>query len=513
MSDGPAYEALVDEVEHAGTVGGVVDGERAVMGGGVGNGVADSETRRLHELDRYHLWHPLTQHQAFQEGARPLIMSGGSGSVVWDVEGNEYLDAAAGLWCVNVGYGRQELVEAATRQMSQLAYYPLTQSHPMAIQLSEKLSSLLPHVPHIYYSNSGSEANELAFKVIRQYWAQRGMPGKVKILSRHRGYHGATLGALSATGQPSRKRGYEPTAPGFVQVSAPYCYRCPFAMSYPSCAMQCASDFERRIQIEDPDTVAAIIVEPVIAGGGVLVPPDDYLRAVSGMAKQHNVKLIVDEVVTGFGRTGSLFAHMGYGVVPDVVTMAKGLASGYMPIGATAFSEEIFSAFMGPPDSGRHLRHVNTYSGHPVATAVALANIRLIEEEHLVERSRTMGATLLAKLRAALGDVPWVGDVRGLGLLVGIELVQAGAAGAAGTGGAGAAGAPVPDSFMRAISKYLIAHGIIGGKTTDVEPNHNNILMFAPPLVITEDQVDQLVRTVRAAIVEVGSTQKPHSST
>ncbi|MHB1627539.1 MAG: aminotransferase [Bacilli bacterium] len=450
--------------------------------------------QRLQEQDRNHVWHPLTQHQTFQQGNSPLIIVGGEGAVVRDIEGNEFLDAAAGLWCVNVGYGRRELVDAATRQMSQLAYYPLTQSHSMAIQLSAKLASYLPHVPYFYYSNSGSEANELAFKTIRQYWKQSGKPSKVKIISRHRGYHGTTLGALAATGQPGRKRDYEPMAPGFIQVSAPYCYRCPFHLAYPDCALQCASDFERRIQIEDPDTVAAIIVEPVIAGGGVIVPPENYLRAVADIARKYNVKLIVDEVVTGFGRTGEMFAHIGYGVKPDVVTMAKGLASGYMPIGATAFSHEMFGAFIGAVDSGKHLRHVNTYSGHPVATAVALANIQLIEDEKLASRSQRMGALFLGKLKEALQDVRWAGDVRGKGLLVGVELVQ---------DNAGAA--PVADSFMRAVAKYLLNRGIIAGKATDVEANQNNILMFAPPLVITESQISQLVNAVKDAIIDVGT--------
>ncbi len=454
------------------------------------------DIKRLQELDRNHVWHPLTQHQGFQQGANPLIITGGEGSVVRDIEGNEFLDAAAGLWCVNVGYGRGELVEAAMNQMSQLAYYPLTQSHPKAIELSAKLANYLPHVPHIYYSNSGSEANELAFKAIRQYWKQVGEPSKVKILSRHRGYHGTTLGALSATGQPRRKRDYEPLAAGFIQVSAPYCYQCPFHLTHPECAMQCVSEFERRIQIEDPGTVAAIIVEPIIAGGGVLVPPEEYLKELSQISKKYHVKLIVDEVVTGFGRTGEMFAHVGYGVTPDVVTMAKGLASGYMPIGATAFSDEIFSAFIGDIESGKHLRHVNTYSGHPVSTAVALANIQLIEKELLANRSKELGEYFLVRLHEVLQNISSVGDIRGKGLLVGVELVQD-----------KVSQKPVSDSFMRGIARFLLEKGIITGKTTDVERDQNNILMFAPPLVITKVQIDQLVNSVKDAIVNMGTKE------
>lgn len=432
-----------------------------------------------------HVWHPLTQHQ----GHHPIVIERGKGALVYDVSGREFLDAAAGLWCVNVGYGRQELVDAGTRQLSTLAYYPLIQSHPAAIELGERLGELMPHVPHFYFSNSGSEANEIAFKIVRQYWKQVGKPNKVKIISRHRAYHGSTLGALSATGQAERKRDYGPLAPGFVQVAAPYCYRCPFHENAPQSPHQCGLDFERRIQMEGPDTVAAIIVEPVVAGGGVLVPPDDYLAQVAAIAKRYDVKLIVDEVVTGFGRTGEMFAHAGYGVVPDVVTMAKGLASGYMPIGATAVSHEIFEAFLGDIESGRHFRHVNTYGGHPVAAAVSLANIEVIEREGLADQSRIQGSRLLKHLRQALVDTPSVGDVRGRGLLIGIEMVRD-----------RDSKNPEANHTMRALARFLLDHSILAGKSTDVEADHNNVLIFAPPLIISDEQCDRLVDTVTQGI-------------
>jgi adenosylmethionine-8-amino-7-oxononanoate aminotransferase len=433
------------------------------------------------------------QHQ----GARPLIIERGQGSVVYDVDGRPYLDAAAGLWCVNVGYGHPALIAAGAQQLETLAYYPLTQSHPAAIALAARLAALLPDVPHCYFSNSGSEANEVAFKMVRQYWKQVGRPSKVKVISRHRGYHGSTLGALSATGQAERRRDYEPLAPGFVQVSSPYCFRCPFHLQHPTCAMQCAEDFERRIQIEGPETVAAIIVEPIIAGGGIIVPPHEYLARVAAIARQYEVKLIVDEVVTGFGRAGHWFAHQGYGVAPDVVTMAKGLASGYMPMGATLVSDTLFEAFLGEPDSGRHLRHVNTYGGHPVAAAVSLANIAVIEQEGLVEQSRLRGAALLAQLRERLQDLPFVGDIRGRGLLLGIELVED-----------RLSSRPVSNQFMRRLARHLLDAGVIAGKATDVEASHNNILMLAPPLVLTESQAQQLVEVIGRALEVVGPAER-----
>ena len=447
------------------------------------------------ESEFQYVWHHMVQHQ----GYHPLVIERGEGSMVYTADGREFLDAAAGLWCVNVGYGRTELVKAAMKQMSTLPYYPLVQSHPAALALGERLGELLPKVPHFYFSNSGSEANETAFKIVRQYFKQTGKPGKVKIISRHRAYHGATLGALSATGQPQRRQDYEPLAPGFIQVSAPYCYRCPFGLDHPQSPHQCALDFERRIQIEGPDTVAAIIVEPVTAGGGVLVAPDDYLAQVAEIARRYDVKLIIDEVVTGFGRTGDMFSHQGYDVVPDIVTMAKGLASGYMPIGATAVSDEIFQAFLGDIDSGRHFRQVNTFGGHPVAAAVALANIDIIERENLSERSRVQGAKLLENLHEALSDIEVVGDIRGRGLLVGIELVED-----------RESKTPVSNNVMRALARFMLENNIIAGKATDVEAHHNNILIFAPPLIIDDAQCDRLVETVTRGIRHVQAQIHTH---
>jgi len=449
------------------------------------------DTRRLQyfDTDFDHIWHPLTQHQAYRDGASPLIITEGNGCFVSDSNGNQYLDAAAGLWCVNVGYGRTELVQAAAQQMQQLPFYPLTQSHTSALQLSAKLGYYLPHNPYVYFSNSGSEANETAFKIARQYWRQKGFDGKFKILSRHRGYHGSTMGALSATGQSERTRDYGPLVPGFIQVTAPYCYRCPFSLEYPQCHLQCAEDFARRIEVEGAETVAAIIVEPVTAGGGVLIPPDDYLARIQEIARNFNVLLIVDEVVTGFGRTGTMFAHGEFGVRADIVTMAKGLASGYMPIGATAVSKDIFETFLGDSNDGVHLRHVNTFSGHPVACKVALENIAILERERLAENSAAMGQYLLAQLQDLLADMPKVGNIRGKGLLVGIELVES-----------SDTKAPVSDDVMRQVARGLLEAGILGGKTTDVRSGFNNILIFAPPLTIGESDVDLLCDRVHRVI-------------
>jgi taurine-pyruvate aminotransferase len=440
-------------------------------------------------LDRQHLWHPLTQHQAWQTGGAPIVLTRGEGSQIFDQSGRGYLDASAGLWCVAVGHGRRELAEAAFQQMETLAFYPLTQSHPAAIDLAARLGGYLPDNPRVYFTGSGSEANEVAFKVVRQYWQQAGQPQRLKILSRQRSYHGSTLGALSASGQPERQRGYEPLAPGFLPVvPAPYCYRCPLQQRYPDCGLACADELGAVIEREGPETVAAVIVEPVGAGGGALVPPEGYLPRVAAIARSYGVKLIVDEVVTGFGRTGAMFCHRADGVTADIVTMAKGLASGYMPIGAAAFSDDLFQSFLGAPDDRRHLRHINTFSGHPVATRVALANLAIIEREGLVERSRKWGGMLGAWLKESLSGFPEVGDIRGRGLFWGIEVVDP------------MSGAPASDARMREIVARLAAQGILLGKTTDVVADRNNVLICAPPLIIQEEELAWLIEGLVAVL-------------
>lgn len=459
-------------------------------------------TDPLRGWDQEHLWHPLTAHGALWAGSGPLMLVEGRGATVIDASGRPYLDATGGLWCVNVGYGRQELVDAAATQMAQLPFFPLTQSHPPAIRLARRLAELLPGTPRVFFTNSGSEANEVAFKVVRQYWRRRGQPERFKILGRDRAYHGSTLATLAAGGQAARRQDYGPLPAGFGQVAAPYCHRCPFHLTYPTCDLRCADDFDRRIQQEGPESVAAVIVEPITAGGGVLVPPDDYLARVAAICRRYDVKLIVDEVVTGFGRVGTWFGHQGRGpaVSPAVVTMAKGLASGYQPIGAAAFADELFQTIEGtfpgtipPTGAGDHFRHVNTYGGHPVAAAVALANLDVLARDGLPEQSRVRGARLLHGLVQALAGHWAVRDIRGRGLLVGIEL-----------GGASEEPA-LAAALTRRVVADLRARGMLVGRTTDVGPDGDNIVILAPPLVIAEDEVDRLVDAVAATLGAIDS--------
>jgi len=432
------------------------------------------------KLDLESLWHPLTQHRGL-EARMPREIVSGAGVFLTDARGQQILDGVSGLWCVNVGYGREELADVAREQMVRLAYLPATLIHEPAAKFANKLTQMLGYTAKVYFTNSGSEANEVAFKIARQYHAQSGSPGRYKIIARHRGYHGNTLGALSATGQAERKLGYGPLAPGFLHVDAPDLYRG---------ERDAAAHLEETIIKEGAGTVAAFIMEPIIAGGGVLVPPEDYLQRVREICDRHGVLLILDEVVTALGRIGAAFAHQLYGVEPDIITLGKGLASGYQPLAAMIAKQHIFEAFEGEPDELRHLRHVNTYGGHPVATAVGLRNVEIMEREELFDRAAKTGDALLGRLRG-LEDHPNVGNVRGRGLLLGIELVEDKQSktplGAAGVG---------------AVVARCARDGVIIGKTTNTNPGQGNVLILAPPLVLSEDESDLLATTVETAIRE-----------
>jgi adenosylmethionine-8-amino-7-oxononanoate aminotransferase len=409
---------------------------------------------------------------------------------VTDSEGKRYLDGLSGQWCVNVGYGREDLAEVAAEQLKRLAFHPLTRSHPPAIELSERLDGLLGGNRAFVYSNSGSEANEVAFKLARQYHQERGEPHRFKIIARYRAYHGSTLGALAATGQALRRYQYEPLTPGFLHVQPPDPYREAGAEAdLEAYGRRCAADLERTIEFELPQTVAAVIMEPIITGGGILIPPDSYLPAVKEACERHGVLLIVDEVICGFGRTGTMFGHEHYGVRPDIVTMAKGISSAYVPLAATAVSEDVYAAF--PPDTLGRLRHINTFGGHPAGCAVAVRNLEIMQEEGLVERSATVGAELLERIRAAIGEHPSVGDIRGRGLLIGIEVVSD-----------RTAKTPSGPTAIRILAEAQ-KRGLLLGRNADTAAGLDNVVALAPPLSLTGEDVDHIVSVITDSFTEV----------
>ncbi|MRH41720.1 aminotransferase class III-fold pyridoxal phosphate-dependent enzyme [Aquibacillus halophilus] len=440
----------------------------------------------LNKKDEKYVWHSMRK---FDPEAT-MVVTEADGAWITDAEGNRYLDGMAGLWSVNVGYGRTELAEAAYNQLKKLPFYPLTHSHQPAIELGEKLNEWLEDDYVIFFSNSGSEANEVAFKIARQYHRQNGDYDRYKIISRYRSYHGNTIGALAATGQALRKYKYEPLAQGFLHVAPPDCYRSSFDSSDGTCCSQSASEIDRVMTWELDETIAAVIMEPIITGGGVLIPHDHYLKEVEEICSQHGALLIVDEVINGFGRTGKRFGHMHAGIKPDIVTMAKGLTSSYMPLSATAVKREIYEAFKGTEEYD-HFRHINTFGGSPASCAVALKNIEIMEREGLVERSAVLGKRLNEGLMELI-DHPNVGDIRSRGLLLGIELVED-----------KATKKPAhPDKLTNVIS-FCKRKGLIIGKNGDTVKGFNNVLTLSPPLNLTEDDLELIIKTVKEAIIQI----------
>src|ERR671911_370609 len=445
------------------------------------------KTQQWVEKDRRYVWHALS---GYDPDASTMVVAQADGAWITDTDGNRYLDGMSGLWCVNVGYGREELARAAYDQLVKLPYYPLTMSHEPAVELGEKLNEWLDDEYVVFYSNSGSEANETAFKVARQYHEQNGEPRRWKFVSRYRAYHGNSMGSLAATGQALRKYRYEPLASGFLHVAPPDRYRCAYCADRPACNMECARSIERTIEWELPETVAGVIMEPVITGGGVLVPPDGYVEEVARICERTGVLFIVDEVICGFGRTGRRFGYQHYGVKPDIVTMAKGITSPYLPLSASAVRREVYETFAGDGEYGR-LRHINTFGGHPGGCAVALRNLEIMEEEDLPGRSEEMGKRLRADL-TELESHPSVGEIRSKGLLFGIELVED-----------RESKQPASKEMVEAAVSGCKERGLVISKNADTVAGFNNVLTLAPPLSITEDDLEFVARALNETLTNL----------
>jgi len=341
---------------------------------------------------------------------------------------------------------------------------------------------------HVYFTSSGSEANETAFKMVRQYHLQTGNPRKHKIISRHRAYHGNTLATMTATGQAERKIGYEPLAPGFLHIPPPYPYRRHPKLTEEEHGAECVKYLEDTIIYEGEETVAAFIMEPMISGGGVMVPPDNYLTEIRRVCDKYKVLLILDEVVSGFGRTGKMFGHEHWGAKADIFTFAKGMASGYMPVAATVVTEKIFEAFYGEANELKHFRHVNTYGGHPVAAAVSLKNIEIVERENLVANAAKMERYIKAGLNE-FTDHPFVGEIRGKGLLLGIELVSD-----------KESKKPLETARSNAIVQNCMKQGVHVMRNGFTVPGLDNVLITAPPLVLQESEADMIVDAIGNAL-------------
>ena len=451
------------------------------------------DTEEIVKSDKDCLWHHLKPHKVF-ENQEQLILVEGEGLNVTDIRGNTYLDVTSGgVWSVMVGYGRESIAKAVYEQLKTMPYFAGAFGNVPAIKFARLLLEKLPRLDKVYFSNSGSEANEKAFKLVRQ--ASRIAPerkGKYKILYRDRDYHGTTIAAISASGQIERKKDFGPFVEGFVEFPHCCCYRCPFDKTYPGCNIECARVIEEVIKKEGPDTVGGLIVEPITAGGGIIPPVDEYFPIVQEICKKYDVWLIMDEVVCGFGRTGKFWGHEQFDVDPDMITMAKGLASSYEPLSATVVKQSIYDIFLNDPANPEKrlnfFRDISTYGGCAGPMAAALESTRIIDEEGLVENSRVMGEYLLEKL-SELKDMDLVGDVRGKGLFCGVEFVRD-----------KATKEPVSESEMATIVGNMFKQGVIVGRTNSSITGLNTVMNFAPCLIITKEQIDRVVEALRKTI-------------
>lgn len=439
-----------------------------------------SSPEDLARLDARHHLHPFTNHDDMHSSGTHVMVRG-EGVYLWDARGQKLLDGLAGLWCVNVGYGCTEIADAVNAQMRQLPYYCSffnTTTKP-AIELAAKISGLTPRgLGHVMFCNSGSEANETALKLIRGYLKLRGQSRRTKILSREFSYHGVTIAATSMTGLPSCTTPFDLPLPGFIHVPGPNAYAAGRETDAEAYGQWCVEETERIILREDPETIAALFVEPIQGAGGVIVPPAGYLKAIRQLARKYGILFVADEVISGFGRLGDWFASSLWEIEPDFISLAKGLTSGYLPLGATVVRDEIAEVLL----HGGYLAHGFTYSGHPATCAAGLANLQVIERDKLVERTRDdLGPYFQQKLRGFAGH-PLVGEVRGYGLIGAIELLPPDRDRSKLTGALGAKAAKI------AREEGIIIRGI------------RDLIAVSPPLVITRAEVDQLFAGVERTL-------------
>jgi L-2,4-diaminobutyrate transaminase len=458
------------------------------------------ETTSLESLDKESVLHPATS-IADHLKTGPRIMSEGAGVMLTDVAGKQYLDAVAGLWCVNVGYGRAEIGDAMAAQSRRLGYYHTfsSMSNEPQIRLADRLLGLVPGgMSKVFFGNSGSDANDTQVKLVWYYNNLRGRPRKKKIVARLQGYHGSTVASASLTGLPMFHRAFDLPIPNVLHAATPHYYRnaAPGA-SEEAYAAALADELDQLIEREGPDTVAAFIAEPVMGAGGVLVPPRTYFERVQAVLRKHDVLMIADEVICGFGRLGRMFGSDVYQIQPDLMTIAKGLTSGYFPLSAVILSDGVWSVLQaGSPEIGS-FAHGFTYSGHPVGAAAAMANLDILLGEDLVGNSARTGAYMQACLRERLGAHPIVGEIRGLGLIAGIELVAD-------------RGSRAPFDATLKVGQRVAARCLEDGLIVRALPV-GHVVALSPPLCITRAEVDRVVdgldRAIRAVADELVRSQ------
>ena len=459
--------------------------------------LGDRANYTLEDMDRNSLFHPLTSIATHMDKG-PQIMERGRGVRLRDHSGREFVDCSGGLWCVNIGYGRPEIAEAAKQAILDLNYFHLfgSSSNEAAIRLADKVLSLLheqagaKHMKRVFFGCSGSDANDTNFKLVRYYANLRGTPQKKKIISRLGGYHGLTAAAASMTGIPSYHKAWDLPPSDVIHTSCPHFYR--FAHQGEDEGQFCdrmIGEIEAIIEREGPETIGAFIAEPIMGTGGVLLPPKGYFARVQALLDKHDILLIADEVITGFGRTGNWFGTGLYDLKPDLVTLAKGITSAYFPVSASVISERMWNVMEhGSPEFGP-VMHGFTYSGHPVGAAIGLANLAILEGEDMVGNARVVGAHLLAGLKERLGEHPYVGEVRGEGLMIGVEFT---ADRAKRTPFAASSNA------HRLVAAKAVEHNLMVRALPFIE-----VVSFSPPLCITKSDCDEAIDRFAAALEDV----------
>jgi adenosylmethionine-8-amino-7-oxononanoate aminotransferase len=434
----------------------------------------------LLQRDQSHLIHSLHSQPAHAHGR---VWVRGEGALLTDSNGAECIDGLAGLWNVIAGHGREELIVAAAEQMRTLPFVSgyAGSTNPRAIELAERLAAICPgNINHFFFTSGGGESTDSNIKMARYFWKLKGKPEKTKVISRLFGYHGVTLAAMCATGISDYWPMFEPRIPGFSHIPSPYPYRYqgPPGVSQ---GLAAANELEQAILREGADKVAMFIAEPVQGSGGVIPPQDDYFPRIREICDHYQVLLVADEVITGFGRTGTMFGLQHWGVEPDLMQFAKGITSGYFPLGGIGVSDEIAAAMN---DSGQPWMHAYTYSGHPVGCAIGLAMLDIIEGEDFPGQAARKGAALLGALREALDDHPNVGDIRGLGLMCGVELVADRAS-------------KRPFEASEKVGARVLAAMIDRGLVTRIR---GDVLCLAPPIVIDDDLLHRIPGVIREAV-------------
>ncbi|HEJ1242611.1 TPA: aspartate aminotransferase family protein [Pseudomonas aeruginosa] len=443
--------------------------------------ITNAKTREWQALSRDHHLPPFTDYKQLNEkGAR--IITKAEGVYIWDSEGNKILDAMAGLWCVNVGYGREELVQAATRQMRELPFYNLffQTAHPPVVELAKAIADVAPEgMNHVFFTGSGSEANDTVLRMVRHYWATKGQPQKKVVIGRWNGYHGSTVAGVSLGGMKALHEQGDFPIPGIVHIAQPYWYGEGGDMSPDEFGVWVAEQLEKKILEVGEENVAAFIAEPIQGAGGVIVPPDTYWPKIREILAKYDILFIADEVICGFGRTGEWFGSQYYGNAPDLMPIAKGLTSGYIPMGGVVVRDEIVEVL----NQGGEFYHGFTYSGHPVAAAVALENIRILREEKIIEKVKAETAPYLQKRWQELADHPLVGEARGVGMVAALELVK---------------NKKTRERFTdkgvgMLCREHCFRNGLIMRAVGDT-------MIISPPLVIDPSQIDELITLARKCL-------------